>query len=257
MNGPARAVTIFLAVLLLAYLAICVALFAFQRSLIYFPQPKSWGDPATALHIQTPDADLVLTTRPAAGPKAILYFGGNGEDVSANLPSFSDAFPAHAIYLLHYRGYGGSTGSPTEKALQSDALAVFDHVRRTHPNIAVVGRSLGSGVAIQVASKREVSRLVLVTPYNSLQELAMNQFPWFPVKWLLTDRFESWKHAGQVTAPALLIMAENDEVIPRQSSEQLFARFKPGTATFEVLPGTSHNTISDSPRYLPLLQSVL
>ncbi len=252
-----RAVTVFLVVVVLAYLGICAALFAFQRSLIYFPQPKSWGGPATTLHLQTPDADLVLTTRPAAGPKAILYFGGNGEDVSANLPSFSDAFPAHAIYLLHYRGYGGSTGSPTEKAIQSDALAVFDHVRRTHPNIAVVGRSLGSGVAIQVASKREVSRLVLVTPYNSLQELAMNQFPWFPVKWLLTDRFESWKHAGQITAPSLLIAAENDEVIPKQSSEQLFARFKPGTATFEVLPGTSHNTISDSPRYLPLLQSVL
>ncbi|WP_431097890.1 alpha/beta hydrolase [Polaromonas aquatica] len=249
--------TVFLVVVVLAYLGICAALFAFQRSLIYFPQPKSWGGPATTLHLQTPDADLVLTTRPAAGPKAILYFGGNGEDVSANLPSFSDAFPAHAIYLLHYRGYGGSTGSPTEKAIQSDALAVFDHVRRTHPNIAVVGRSLGSGVAIQVASKREVSRLVLVTPYNSLQELAMNQFPWFPVKWLLTDRFESWKHAGQITAPSLLIAAENDEVIPKQSSEQLFARFKPGTATFEVLPGTSHNTISDSPRYLPLLQSVL
>lgn len=252
-----RKVTVFLVLMVLAYLGICVLLFAFQRSLIYFPQPRSWGGPATTLHIQTPEADLVLTTRPAAGPKAILYFGGNGEDVSANLPSFSDAFPAHAIYLLHYRGYGGSTGSPTEKAIQSDALAVFDHVRRTHPNIAVVGRSLGSGVAIQVASKREVSRLVLVTPYNSLQELAMNQFPWFPVKWLLTDRFESWKHAGQITAPALLITAENDEVIPRQSSEQLFARFKPGTATFEVLPGTSHNTISDSPRYIPLLQSVL
>jgi pimeloyl-ACP methyl ester carboxylesterase len=256
-NGPARAVTIFLAVLLLAYLAICAALFAYQRSLIYFSQPKSWGGPDTMLHLQAKDAELVVTTRQAVGPKAIIYFGGNAEDVSANLPSFSEAFPAHALYLLHYRGYGGSTGNPTEAALKSDALALFDHVGKTHSNVVVVGRSLGSGVAVWVASQRPVSRLVLVTPYNSIQELAAQRFPYFPIAWLLVDKFESWRYAAKVTAPTLLISAEHDEVIPAASTEQLHTHFKGGTAVLKMLPGTSHNTISQHPDYLLLFQSVL
>lgn len=246
-----------LAVVVLGYLALCAALFAFQRSLIYYPQPRSAGTAATTLDFKVTDADLVVTARQMASPNAILYFGGNAEDVSSNLQSFSAAFPAHAIYLLHYRGYGGSTGSPTEKAIQSDALALFDHVRKKHPNVMVIGRSLGSGVAVQVASQRPVSRLVLVTPYNSLQELAVRQFPYFPVKWLLTDKFESGEYAPQVTAPTLLVTAKHDEVIPMWSSRQLFARFKQGSARFEILPGTSHNTVSMSPRYLELLQSIL
>lgn len=251
-----RVITTLAAAVVLGYLALCAALFIFQRSLIYYPQPRSMATAAATLNFKVADADLVVTARQMASPNAILYFGGNAEDVSSNLPSFSEAFPGHAIYLLHYRGYGGSSGSPTEKAIQGDALALFDHVRKNHPNVMVVGRSLGSGVAIQVASQRAVSRLVLVTPYNSLQDLAVNQFPYFPIKWLLTDKFESSKYAPQVTAPTLFIAAENDEVIPKSSTEQLFARFKTGSATLEVLPGTSHNTISLSPRYLALLQSM-
>jgi len=256
----ARAVTIFVAILLLGYLALCAALFAYQRSLIYFPQPKSWGGPATTQQLQVKDAELVITTRQAAGPKAIVYFGGNAEDVSANLPSFAQAFPGHAIYLLHYRGYGGSSGSsgsPTEAALQSDALVLFDHVSKTHADVTVVGRSLGSGVAVWVASQRPVSRLILVTPYNSIQELAAQRFPYFPISWLLVDKFESWKYAPQVTAPTLLIAAEHDEVIPAASTEKLYAQFKKGTATLKMLPGTSHNTISQHPQYLALFQSML
>jgi pimeloyl-ACP methyl ester carboxylesterase len=250
-------VAIFFTVLLLAYLAICAALFAYQRSLLYFPQPNSGGGPATTMQLQVKDADLAITARQKSGPKALVYFGGNAEDVSANLPSFAQAFPDHAIYLLHYRGYGGSSGSPTEAALQSDALALFDHVNKTHADVTVVGRSLGSGVAVWVASQRPVSRLILVTPYNSIQELAAERFPWFPISWLLVDKFESWKYAPKVTAPTLLIAAEHDEVIPATSTGQLHARFNKGTAALKMLPGTSHNTISQHPQYLALFQSML
>jgi uncharacterized protein len=252
-----RVITTLAAVVVLGYLALCAALFAFQRSLIYFPQPRSTGDDATTLPLAVAGAELVISARPAAGPKAIIYFGGNAEDVSSSLPSLSEAFPAHAIYMLHYRGYGGSTGSPTEEAIQGDALALFDLVRRKHTDIAVVGRSLGSGVAVRVASQRQMSRLLLVTPYDSLQDLAAKQFRYFPVKWLLIDKFESWKYASQVTAPTLLIAAEHDEVVPKWSSDRLYTRFRDGAAKLEVLPGTSHNTVSMSPRYLELLQSAL
>jgi pimeloyl-ACP methyl ester carboxylesterase len=246
-----------LAVVAVGYLALCAALFFFQRSLIYFPQPRAAAGATARLDFKVADADLVVTARQVAGSRAIVYFGGNAEDVSSNLASFSQAFPAHAIYLLHYRGYGGSTGSPTEQAIQADALALFDHVRKSHADIVVIGRSLGSGVAIQVASQRPVSKLVLVTPYDSLQELAAGQFPAFPVRWLLIDKFESAKHAPQITVPTLLVAAEQDEVIPAWSTAQLHARFRTGLSRLEVLPGTSHNTISLHPGYLPLLRGML
>ena len=157
------------AIVLLLYGAACVALFSFQRSLIYFPQPSAFDTPSTTLTLPVPGAELVVSIRPHAGQKALIYFGGNAEDVSSNLSSFSGAFPDYAIYLLHYRGYGGSSGKASEEMLHADAQALFDKVHAQHPNIAVVGRSLGSGVAIRLASQRPVSRLVLVTPFDKGQ----------------------------------------------------------------------------------------
>jgi uncharacterized protein len=117
-----------------------------------------------------------------------------------------------------------------------------------------IGRSLGSGIAVHVASVRPAERLVLVTRYDSLQEIAANQFPFFPVRWLLLDKFESWRYAPHVTAPTLLIAAEHDEVIPRASTNLLYQRFRPGTATLTVVRGVGHNTISESAEYSALLR---
>jgi pimeloyl-ACP methyl ester carboxylesterase len=93
-----------------------------------------------------------------------------------------------------------------------------------------------------------------VTPYDSIQDLAMRQFPYFPVRWLLLDRFESWKYAARVTAPTLLVAAEHDEIIPRASTELLVTRFRRGVAALKVVAGAGHNTISESPEYIPLLK---
>ncbi len=236
------------------YLGLCAALFIFQRSLIYFPQPRSLDRGVVTISLQVDGAEVLVTTRPHSGPNALVYFGGNAEDVYFNLPSFATAFPDHAIYLLHYRGCGGSSGKPSEAALFADALALFDQIRTEHSNIVVVGRSLGSGVAVHLASLRPVTRLVLVTPFDSIQELAARQFPYLPVRWLLLDKFESWKYAARVVAPTLVMAAEHDEVIPRTSTESLFTAFRDGIAVLKIVAGTSHNTISDSPEYIPLLQ---
>jgi pimeloyl-ACP methyl ester carboxylesterase len=141
--------------------------------------------------------------------------------------------------------------------LHADALALFDQVRTDHPDIALVGRSLGSGVAARLASERPASRLILVTPYDSIQELAARQFPYFPVRWLLTDKFESWRYAPVIRVPTLLLQAERDEVIPGASTERLHAAFARGVASRIVIRGAGHNTISDSPLYLDSIRSVL
>jgi len=251
-----RQMVTLLAVLASAYLGLCALLFFLQRSLIYFPQPRTIGRDVTTITLPVEGAQVLVAARPHGGPKALIYFGGNAEDVSYSLPSFAAAFPDHALYLLHYRGYGGSSGTPTETALFADAIALFDKVRTEHGHVVVVGRSLGSGVAVHLASVRPVARLVLVTPYNSIQEIAARQLPYFPVRWLLRDKYESWRYANQVSAPTLLVAAEHDEIIPRASTESLHKSFRPGVASLKIIAATSHNTISESSDYIPLLRGI-
>lgn len=237
-----------------AYAAACLALFLAQRSFIYYPPAVPMFPAPNTSTLEVPGAVLRVSERPLPGEKAVIYLGGNAEDVSASLPMLNVVFPDRALYLLHYRGYLGSSGKPSEAALVADALALFDRVAAGHKHIVVIGRSLGSGVAVQVASQRPVEKLVLVTPFDSLQALATRQFPYFPVRWLLMDRYESWRHAPQVKAPALLLAAERDEIVPLQSSERLLARFPDGVARMEVVGGAGHNTIAESAAYIKALQ---
>jgi len=239
----------------LVYVALCIVLFATQRSLIYFPQAGSAAPGTRQFVLAIDDAFVRVTTSSAKpGSNAVVYFGGNAEDVSLSLPLLRAAFPDDTPYLLHYRGYGGSTGKPSEAALIADAIVLFDAVHTAHRKVVVVGRSLGSGVAVRLASLRPVQRLVLVTPYDSLQNLAASQYPYFPVRLLLRDKFESWRYVAGVTAPASIIAADNDEVIPRANTESLYRRFPAGAATLRVVHGAGHNTISDSAEYMAFLR---
>ena len=122
-------------------------MFAFQRSLIYFPQPRSYEHGITLMTLKVGAETVLVSTRPQAGPDAVIYLGGNAEDVSQDMPDMVTAFPDKPIYLLHYPGYGGSSGRPSQKAIFNAALTLFDRVYAEHPNVVVIGRSLGSGVA--------------------------------------------------------------------------------------------------------------
>ncbi len=242
------------ALLLILYGGMCALLYVSQRSMIYFPQARSLGEGRSALILRTPDADLVLTTHAADRPEAVIYFGGNAEDVSFSLPQFRTAFPDRALYLLHYRGYGGSSGKPSEAALHRDALAVYEMVKQKHPRITLVGRSLGTGVATRLAALRPAEGLILITPYYSIEDLAARQFPFVPVRWILKDKYESWRHAPQIKAPTTFIVAEWDEIVPEESASALYSAFAPGVAEYIVIRGADHNNISASPEYMKALR---
>jgi len=248
-----RAILILPAIAAVIYLTLCLVLFLAQRAFIYFPQPKSASANDT-LTLNVGDERIVVSIRRSIGPDAVIYFGGNAEDVSRSLPTLADAFPERSLYAMNYRSYGGSTGKPSETALIADAFVLFDRVHADHPHVAVIGRSLGSGVAIRVASERPVERLTLVTPYDSLLNVAATQFRYFPLTWLMLDKFESWRYAPKVRAPTQLIAAQNDEVIPFTSTETLYKRLPQSLAKLTIIPGVSHNTISESPEYVPLLR---
>lgn len=225
------------------YLILCLVFLVFQRSFLYVPRPETAAH-AAAFAVEVPGARVLVSSRPHDGPRAVIYFGGNAEDVAWTLPDLAAAFPDRAIYLMHYRGSCGSTGRPTEAALRSDAEAVFTLVHDRHPDVMVVGRSLGSSLAIRLAAEQPVSRLVLITPFSSILAIAQRTAPFLPMTLLLRDRYESWRDAARVTCPTLLIAGEHDELVPQADTERLLRSFRPGVATLRVIPGTDHNSVS-------------
>lgn len=238
----------------IAYLGLCALMFFQQRSLMYFPTPPSPPpDGATVIALPVEGARLAVTVLRHDRQDALLYFGGNAEDVHGSVGELAAAFPDHALYLMQYRGYGRSSGAPSEQALVADALVLFDVVRGRHRRIEVAGRSLGSGIAIQLANARPVARLVLVTPFDSLRDVAAAHYRLLPVRWLMRDRYDSGTYAPRIGAPTTLIAAEHDEIIPLAQTQALFRRFQPGVADLVVIGGTGHNTISLNPAYTAAL----
>jgi pimeloyl-ACP methyl ester carboxylesterase len=220
----------------------------FQRSFIYMSRPETPAH-AAAFTLDVPGARVRVSSLFHDGPKALMYFGGNAEDVAFTLPELAALFPDRATYLMHYRGYCGSSGRPTEAALRSDAHALFTMVHSRHPDVMVVGRSLGSSLAIQLAADEAVSRLVLITPFESILAIAQRTAPFLPMKLLLRDPYESWRYAPRVGCPTLLIAGSRDELVPMGDTENLLRAFRPGVATLRVMEGNDHNSVSDKAEF--------
>lgn len=225
------------------YAGLCLLFFLFQRSFIYMPTPVT-ADHDAAITLDVPDARLRISARPLDGPKALVYFGGNAEDVAYTVPELAAAFPDRAIYAMHYRGYSGSTGRLTEASLRNDARALFQMAHDRHPDVIAVGRSLGSSLAIQLAAEEPVSRAVLIAPFKSILAIAGRVAPFLPMRLLLCDRWESWRYASRVSCPTLVIAASHDELVPMGDTQKLFERFRPGVAKLRVIDGTDHNSVS-------------
>jgi len=255
--GALRSLLPFVGAVVAAYGVLCVWVFFTQRGQIYFPTPASQHPSAHVLWVESQGERIKVWVVERPGSRALLYFGGNAEDVAGNIDVFAAAFPEHSLYLVNYRGYGGNSGRPSEAGLVADALAVFDHAHARHADVAVMGRSLGSGVAVQLAAKRPVERLVLVTAFDSLVNLAKEYFRWLPVGLLMRDRYESARRAPQVSAPVLMVIAGEDEIIPRARPDALAAAFMPGQVQVVVVPGVGHNTLDLSPEYLESVQTFL
>jgi pimeloyl-ACP methyl ester carboxylesterase len=241
----------------LVYVALCGVLYLSQRSMLYFPRPESSHARAEVLRFDSSGITLKIWHLARAGERAILYFGGNAEDVAWNIDEYATLFPDTAVFLVNYRGYGGSAGAPSEAALLADAVAVFDYVHERHPRVAVIGRSLGSGVAVHLATVRDVDKLVLVTPYDSVESVAKAHFALFPVSLLLRDKYDSFSRAGKIKAPILLLIAEDDRIIPRAHSDRLASAFAPELARVQVIGGASHDSIGSFPEYRRALRDFL
>ncbi|MDW6022730.1 alpha/beta hydrolase [Mesorhizobium sp. BAC0120] len=242
-----------LIVVAIAYaLAVAVMYFA-QRTLLYpgalnaaaaLPAIAPWGSRAT---IATPDGERLAALYIAAAKQrpTVLLFPGNGDDI-ASYGFLGDWLSAHGYGLLaiSYRGYPGSTGSPTEAGLLTDGLAAFDWLAARDPSspIVILGRSLGTGVAINTAAERHPAAVVLVSAYQSIVALARAMYPFLPVGALMKDSFRSDLRIARVTEPKLFLHGDLDNSVPLSSGKALF-NAAPEPKEFRILHGYGHNDI--------------
>ncbi len=183
--------------------------------------------------------------------QTVIYHGGNAADLAGHCEVLFQGLAANAL-LVNYRGYGQSEGTPGEKEMVADGIAVLDLFCEEQQvplsSIFLMGRSIGSGVSVQVAAARpEIAGVILVTPYESIAAIARFQYPWLPIERMLRHPFRSIDYAPKLTIPALILLAEFDEVIPVETGRKLSEAWG-GPKEIITLP-TGHNDINESPAY--------
>ncbi len=241
---------------LFGYLCAAGLLYVFQRNFLYFPT-KEYEHPFERISISNQDVTNEVIVLNKGNSKALIYFGGNGEAIVANAEKFSSVFSGVTVYLVNYRGYGGSSGKPTESGIYSDALAVYDEIKEFHTHVSVVGRSLGSGVATYLAVNRTIEKIVLITPYDSVLNVAKTKFPFFPIKFLLKDNYDSLSRVKLIKSKVLVIAAEHDQVIPMSHTERLANEFGNDQVLLKVIKKAGHNSLSNSTDYYQALSDFM
>jgi pimeloyl-ACP methyl ester carboxylesterase len=244
-------------VLISIYLLFAAFLYIYQRRLIYYPVPVDPEFSADEVNIDNRGTLLHGWVLNPGKPRALIYFGGNSEMVTHRNEYFENVFSDYSVYLINYRGYGKSQGSPSEGGLFSDALAIYDELIKQHDSITAYGRSLGSGIAVYLAAKRPLQKLILLTPYDSIAAVAQKIYPLFPVRYLIRDRFDSSLRAADIDVPVLIASAELDREIRLEHTLALKQRFQPALVTYQMIAGAAHNDIIDFPEYRTVVQGFL
>lgn len=264
---PSIAVRLFIAVLLIVWLL----MYLFQEKMLFI-RTRTDDYFLKIIREKFPNAELWLTTRDhvrlhgwfhkrsdAEKAPVIIYFGGNAEDISEQIFEF-EHLKGWAVLLMNYRGYGLSQGNPSQKNLFDDALSIYDLIAGRDDvdasRIVAMGRSLGSGVAVHLASRRPLAGVILVSPYNSIRNVAQKIYPFAPVSLLLRHPFDSETIAPSVKTPMLALIAADDSTIPRLHSEKLIGKWG-GKVVRKIFDGADHNTIQLAPGYWQNIQVFL
>ncbi len=224
----------FLILAVLGYGGLLALMYVFQRALMYFPDatrsaPAQAGLPqAEEVTFRSDDGETLIAWHVAArgGKPLVIYFQGNAGGLNLRAGRFAWlTADGTGLLALCYRGYGGSTGKPSEDGLIRDAAAAYDFAsaRYAAKRIVLWGESLGTAVAIALAAEREVGGLILDAPFTSAVDVGAAAYPFAPVRWLIKDRFRSDQRIARVSAPLLMLHGERDSIVPISFGERLFA----------------------------------
>jgi len=174
----------------------------------------------------------------------LLGFGGNAWNADSLAAYLHGVFPDAAVVTFHYRGYPPSSGRPSAAALLADAPLIFDDLVGSlgYRRVIAVGFSIGAGVAAYLAAQRPLAGLILVSPFDSLEAMAREHYPWAPVGWLLRHRIETAAYLRDTTAPTVMITAANDTIVPLRRTEPV--RHAIANLVFDrTIVGADHNDL--------------
>lgn len=251
--------------LLVVYVAVLSLFFVFQRKLLYFPtshpdfQTANSG-PFTSLEIRTHDGLVLRSWQSKGNPekKTFIFFHGNAGNAADRMPMMRMLLQAgHSVILAEYRGYGGNDGNPTEKNLILDGRLLLDEIIKqgvVEQDIILMGRSLGTGVAVHLATDYDVAALVMISPYSSLLDIAAFHYPYFPVSLLMRDKFNSVGKIKKTNAPLLIFHGEMDRTIPLEYGLKLYDAAE-GNKVFIRVPGQGHNDLDMDQINLKILKA--
>lgn len=252
-----RMINIVIAVVVI-YAAIVAAAYFRQRGMMYFPDRERVSPASVGLagveELTFPSDDgvelIAWFKAPAEGRATILFFTGNAGSAAWRAERVRHYISrGYGFAILNYRGYGGSTGSPSEQGLIADGLAAAEQLaqRGIEPaGIVLHGESLGAGVAVQVATHHAFKALVLEAPFTTAVDVAAKAYPYLPARWLMHDRFESVNHIADVKAPVLIVHGEADELIPVSFGRRLFeAAAQPKSLL--IVPNAGHSDLDQPP----------
>jgi uncharacterized protein len=244
----------------LMYLSICGYLYFNQENLLFHPNRKSITEVQRLLKYH-PEFDTLslmmndgikisgyITNRNSSSKvPLVIYFEGNTKEVSY-LMDKKQYFDNAVVALMNYRGWGLSEGKPTEQSMFSDAIEIYDKLKKLPnidtTNIIVIGRSMGTGVATYLSAHRKVTSTILITPYDSMIDVAQEMYPFVPIFMLIKHPFESYKYAQNVTNTMLALIAQNDVVIPPQHAFNLMQAWSGNTTYLEV--NEDHSSIMNN-----------
>jgi uncharacterized protein len=259
-------VLVFFGGLGLLFFGVCALLYFRQDTFIFFPKPNdpsaraAWQN--ARVEIRSGDEVLEgwwLENPQSTTDKVVIYFGGNAEDVLSTATTMH--LDARRMLFVNYRGYGGSSGKPSEKGFFEDALTLYDYVTSKEgarpEDVVPMGRSLGSGVATMLASERPVAGVVLVTPFDSLVDVAAEEYLLVPVRFLLEHRFESVERAPLLEVPVLVLAAQQDNIVSPAHAQRLFDAWGGKKKQILVLEGVGHNDIQEHLGYYEAINEFL
>jgi len=241
------------------YASLVLAMFVMQRSLMYFPdhrffQPDTPGVAIQVVRLATGDGERLVAwyLPPRDGKPIFLHLNGNGGGLYVQEGRWRRMADEGVGFLgIAWRGYGGSTGHPTEEGLIQDAEAGYAFLASRFPSdrIVIQGYSLGTGPAVQLAARHPARALILEAPYTSAMEVAERRYPLLPVSLLMEDRLMSRNWIGRVHMPVLIVHGERDHTIPFDMGQTLFRLANP-PKRFVAMPESDHNTLVRDGLYL-------
>jgi len=243
----------FIVYALVGYAAVLALLYVTQRAMQYFPErfrtaPAAAGLPqAEEVVLDTTDGErLIVWHVPPRGNKPVaLYFHGNGGSLRNRVDRFRALTEdGSGLVALSYRGYGGSTGTPSEEGLIADALAAYAFTSACYgaERIVLWGESLGSGVAVALAAQMPVGYLILQSPFTSAADVGAQTYWFVPVRLMMKDQFRSDLRIGKVAAPVLILHGDRDGIVPIALAERLYGLIN-APKRFVRLAGVGHNDV--------------